>query len=178
MPRRLSDRRASLGLWLVRGLGCIALSGLGAGCGGSTDAVAQFTGAWHYDSATGVVTCASGDTIDEPPMGDKTFGAGVSVPLVDLSVSPLDSAIYCNFAFDVMGPYATAQAGQICALTGGDELSVDAWTFTLVNGPTTAQEKANATIHITTPGTNVGDPPILTTCSYVLSARLTKVSKD
>jgi hypothetical protein len=156
-----------------------------AGCGSDTSPAEGFVGTWHYDLAQSTVTCGE-DTLDQPPAPNKTFALGVATALVDLSPSPLDSAINCDLGFDVAGPVATVKAGQVCTLTGGDTVTVDhtndntaspLWTFTL-NSPTAAEELAMATIHFTLPGANVGDPPTETTCSYSLTAHLTRLSKD
>src|SRR5450432_426139 len=156
-----------------------------AGCGSDTSPAEGFVGTWRYDEAQSTVTCGQ-DTLPQPPAPNKTFGAGVATALVDLSPSPLDSTINCDFGFDVAGPIATVKAGQVCALTGGDTVTVDhtnddaaspLWTFTL-NSATTAEKLATATIHFKFAGATADAPPTETTCAYSLIAHLTRLSKD
>jgi hypothetical protein len=130
---------------LRQGLGtCLLGLVLGAaGCGSDGTPAgpgAAFVGTWLYGQATGALTCDDG-VIDETPGGNKTFATGVDDgTIVDLTRSVLDSAITCDFAFDVSGPVATARTDQTCAMTGGlDVLSfkaADAWTFTLLSATT------------------------------------------
>lgn len=165
------------------GIGILGLALLAAGCGGNSgigSGIAQYVGSWHYDESAGVLTCGE-DKLNESPLGNKTFGAGVSADIVDLSESPVDSAIFCNLGFDVAGPVATAITDQTCALTGGVAVlsfgADDVWTFTMT-GPNKAEEVAKMTLTVTQPGTNIGDPPSTTLCYFQLAAHLTKVSKD
>jgi hypothetical protein len=178
MRHARSPRQIVIGI-----LSVALLAGAAAGCGsngGIGSGIAQFAGSWHYDEARGVLACGD-DKLDESPLGNKTLAAGVSADLVDLSESPIDSAIFCNFGFDVAGPVASIVPDQTCKLTGGiAELSFganDLWTITL-NGPTKAEEMARVTLTVTQPGPNVGDPPQISLCSFELVAHLTKVSKD
>jgi hypothetical protein len=166
----------------------VVLAALGAslaGCGSDTSPADGFVGTWHYDEAQSTVTCGQ-DTLPQPPTPNKTFGAGIATALVDLSPSALDPTVNCDFGFDVAGPVATVKAGQVCALTGGDTVTVDhtndnaaspLWTFTL-NSPTSAEELATATIHFKFAGATADAPPTETTCAYSLIAHLTRLSKD
>jgi hypothetical protein len=169
----------------------IAFLGLGlvaAGCGGGSlnGPTEQFAGAWRYvtGQATGSLTCGM-SVIDETPQGNKILATGVDGALVDLNASPIDSAIFCDFAFDVAGPVATAHTDQTCAQTGGQDVMSfdttrdppDLWTFTL-NSPTTAEEVARMTVTGTQPGLNIGDPPTTFHCDYQMTAHLQRVSKD
>lgn len=167
----LSSARA---VWLAT----LAVVGAGlAGCGADASPADDFVGTWLYDYAQtkSTVQCLNSDPLDQPPAPNKTFGRGVSAPLVDLSVSPLDSAVFCDFEFDVAGPVATIKAGQTCTLTGGDTLTIDEWTFTQVNSPTTAEELVDGTIHLTLP-TPTG--PQEETCAWSLVAHLTRIAKE
>jgi hypothetical protein len=147
------------------------------GCGGSSDAAAQFTGTWHYDMATGPLDCG-GDIIPQAPLGNKTFAPGVSSALVDVSASPLDDLVYCDFEFDVAGPIATAQPQQSCALTGGNAVvTIASWTFTLTSA-TTADEVANTNVVVAGQPTSTDPTPAPSSCTFVLMAKLTKVAKD
>ncbi len=165
----------------VAALGLMAI--VVASCGDSASDPGQgFVGTWHYDDGTGIVTCEDGNTINLPPTGNKTFAPGLTKGIVDVSISPLDSAVYCNLAYDIVGFVASARAGQVCYLTGGDTFTVtdaDAQeyaTFTLTS-PTQAEELSLGNIHITQPGP-LGSPPVMTTCRYDLTGHLTKVAKD
>jgi hypothetical protein len=162
-----------------------------AGCGSEGTPAgpgAAFVGSWLYGQATGSLTCADG-AIDETPGGNKELATGVEDgTVVDLSRSVLDSAINCDFAFDVKGPVATARTDQTCAMTGGlDVLSFkpasdtkpkdDAWTFTLLS-PTTAEEVVQMTLTMTTPSPDIGGQPTSVDCLLEIAAHLRRVSKD
>src|SRR4051812_6054351 len=111
-------RASSLGQTVVAVLGlALFAAGCGGGSlGGPTD---QFAGSWRYvqGEASGSLTCGD-SVIDETPRGNKIMATGVGVALVDLTSSPIDSGIYCDFGFDVAGPVATARTNQTCAQTG------------------------------------------------------------
>jgi hypothetical protein len=171
---RRTRSRLKLGLPTV----AVALGAL-AGCAAPPlESTNQYLGTWHYDQAAGTLECPDGNKIDETPFGNQTLAPGIDAPLVDVTASPVDSDIFCNFGFDIAGPVATARVGQTCKLTGGLEiLEVDSWTFTL-NSPTTAEEVAATTVHVTTPGTNVGDAPTTVDCTFGFTAHLAKVAKD
>jgi hypothetical protein len=103
--------------------------------------------------------------------------AGGHAQLVELTTTPVDPGIFCNTAFDVDGPVATARTDGSCVLTGGDELTVDMWTFTLTSA-TTAEEKVAETIHIMKPAVPPATNITTTTCAFTLMAVLTRISKD
>ncbi len=161
-----------------------ALAALGAGCGNdggaATTATAadDFVGTWLYSTDTqSVLQCDNGNTRDQPPNPNKRLAHGVSAALVDLSESPLFPGDFCDFAFDVSGPVATAQPNQTCALTSLDSLTIDqpdgqppSWTFSLTSA-TTAEEVIKATAHFFTNNQS-------SSCSWTLAAHLTRISKD
>jgi hypothetical protein len=160
--------------------GAAALLGVAlGGCGDSTstDPADAFVGTWHYDQSSGAITCPNSDPIDEAPIGNKTFGLGVSAPLVDLTPSPVDPATFCNTYFDISGAVATAHTDASCTITGGDIVTVDSWTFSLTS-PTTAEEKAATTLHITMPAVPPATTPTTSTCAFASMAVLTRVAKD
>jgi hypothetical protein len=157
------------------------LATLGAGCGGSgsADPADAFVGTWLYGEAQSVLQCPGADPTNQLPEPNKTFAHGVAAPLVDLSPSPLLPGVFCDFYFyvDPTGTIATAQAGQTCALTSLDSVSVDAsqsgaalWTFSLTSA-STAEEVVQATAHFQIAGK-------IESCSWNLAAHLTRVSKD
>jgi hypothetical protein len=159
-----------------------------AGCGEGSPATDQFVGTWLYsDTTQSVVQCFDTAPLSEPPAPNKTFARGVGASdIVDLSVSPLERprGIICNFAFDVSGPTARARTNQTCNLNAIDVLTIDEdgdgkplWTFSLTSA-TTAQELVTSTIHIFHQAENPGDPPIEETCSWSLTADLTRIAKD
>jgi len=162
----------------------LALGAVGCGGGGLGGPTEQFAGSWRYGEGTGSLTCGQ-DSIDETPRGNKILATGVGVALVDLTESPLDSAIFCDLGFDVAGPIATARTDQTCSLTGGldvlsfdiDQDPPDLWTFTL-NSPTTASEVARATLTVTQPSPNIGEAPAMYKCTFQMTAHLDRVSKD
>jgi hypothetical protein len=157
-------------------LGTVALGG----CGGdatTVDPADAFVGTWHYDQSTGAITCPNSDPVDEAPIGNKTFGVGVSAPLVDLTPSPVDPATFCNTDFDISGPVATARTDASCTITGGDIVTVDAWTFSLTSA-TTAEETAATTLHITVAPIPPATTPTTNNCAYKSMALLTRVAKD
>ena len=157
------------------GLGVLGVAA--SGCGDSTvDPAEQFVGAWSYDRSVGQLNCG-GEPIDESPTGNKTFGLGVTAPLVDLTISPADDTTFCDTPFDVDGPVATARTTQSCTLLGGDTLTIDHWTFSLTSA-TTAEEQAAATFHSTQPATITGTMPTPISCAFTSTATLTRVSKD
>jgi len=162
--------------------GTVALLGVGlGGCGDTTsaDPADAFVGTWHYDQSTGAITCPLSDPIDEAPIGNKTFGLGVSAPLVDLTPSPVDPMTFCNTSFDISasGAVATARIDASCTITGGDTVTVDKWTFSLTS-PTTAEEVAATTLHITSPAVPPATTPTMSTCAFASMALLTRVAKD
>jgi hypothetical protein len=167
---------------LAAGAGLSALAML-AGCGDSVNDDAQrFLGVWHYDEASGVITCPGADPFNLPPEGNKTFAPSLTAGIVDVTVSPLDSSVFCNFAYDVKGLEAIARAGQTCGLTGGDSFSVsDAavgeYAKLAIIGPTTLEELSIGTIHITEPSP-IGGAPTIRECRYDVIGHLTKVAKD
>jgi hypothetical protein len=163
----------------------LTLAGLAAGCGDSnsatTDPAAAFAGTWSYDPAqeSSVLQCPGADATNQLPDPNKTLARGISSALVDLSPSPLLPGVFCNFVFDIdaSGAIATAHAGQTCALTSLDNLSLDTamdgtslWTFTLTSA-TTAEELVQATAHFQIAGQ-------IQSCSWNLKAHLTRVSKE
>jgi len=162
----------------------LAFAALAAGCGdsktgASSDPADAFVGTWLYSDATSVLQCPGADPTNQLPEPNKTFAHGISAALVDLSPSPLLSGVFCDFAFDVdgTGVVATARPGQTCALTPLDNVSVDSaadntslWTFTL-NSATTAEEVVQATAHFQIAGK-------IESCSWMMAAHLTRVSKD
>lgn len=155
----------------------VALAGVG-GCGGTAaDPADAFVGTWQYDQSTGAINCPNSAPIDETPIGNKTFGFGVSAPLVDLTPSPVDSMTICNTGFDISGPVATARTDVGCTITGGDVVTIDSWTFSLTSA-TTAEEKAATTLHITMPAVAPATTPTTSTCAYTSMAVLTRVAKD
>jgi hypothetical protein len=168
----------------------LALCAAGCGSGNLAGPTEQFVGTWQYDGAqaSGSLTCGI-STIDETPRGNRVFATGVDAPLVDLTASDLDSAINCNFRFDVAGPVATARTDQTCALTGAKNIiafnppdappkdASDAWTFTLLSA-TAAEENVRATLIVYQTPTQIGDPPTMAYCDYQMMARLVRVSKD
>jgi hypothetical protein len=163
-------------------LGTVAALGAAlGGCGDSTstDPADAFVGTWHYDQSTGSIVCPNSDPIDEAPIGNKTFGLGVSAPLVDLTPSPFDPATFCNTDFDISasGAVATARTDASCTVTGGDVVTIGAWTFSLTSA-TTAVEKAAATIHITMSPVAPATTPTTSTCAFTSMAVLTRVAKD
>jgi hypothetical protein len=164
-------------LWGTAAVLGVALGGCGDSA--SADPADAFVGTWQYDQSTGAITCPGSDPIDEAPIGNKTFGLGVSAPLVDLTASPVDPATFCNTEFDISpsGAVATARTDASCTVTGGDTVTVDAWTFSLTSA-TTAEEKAAATIHITLSAVAPATTPTTTTCAFTSMALLTRVAKD
>jgi hypothetical protein len=158
-------------------LGAVALGG----CGGdatTVDPADAFVGTWHYDQSTGAITCPPPTgPIDEAPLGNMTFGVGVSAPLVDLTPSPVDPATFCNLNFDISGAVATARTDATCTITGGDTVTVDSWTFSLTSA-TTAEEKASVSIHSTVAPIPPATTSTTTVCQYTSMALLTRVAKD
>jgi hypothetical protein len=161
-----------------------AVAALGAGCGNdggaatTPNAADDFVGTWLYSTDTqSVLQCENGNDTNQPPQPNKTFAHGASAALVDLSESPILPGVFCDFAFDVSGPVATAQPNQACALTSLDNLTIDqpdgqapSWTFSLTSA-TTAEEVIKATAHF-----SVSGQP--NSCSWTLAAHLTRISKD
>jgi hypothetical protein len=183
MTRAGSQGSRAPAVWLAT----LAVVGAGlAGCGADASPADDFVGTWLYDytMTKSTVQCLDSDPLDQPPAPNKTFGRGVSAALVDLSVSPLDSAIFCDTEFDVAGPIATAQDMQTCTLTGGITVTIDKpdpqkaplWSFTLLSA-TTAEEQVMATIHITSLDPITGKP-VEMTCSWMLAGRLTRIAKE
>jgi hypothetical protein len=186
MKRATGIKRSWARLFLVAA--CAAQASAVAGCGdggtarnpltgGGTD-VGAFLGTWHYDQASGAVTCAGGAPVDLPPSGNKQFATGTAADVVDVSLSPVDPTIFCDFGFDLDGDgfHAVMTANQVCTLTGGDQLKPTTWRFTLL-GPDKAEEVGGATINInfTDPATGV---PSVGVCQYSMMALLTRVAKD
>jgi hypothetical protein len=161
------------------------LSSLGAGCGDAASPADDFLGTWRYIDEQSTLTCPATDPILEPPVPNKTFSRGLDTGIVDLSPSPLDEHVFCDFVFDLAGPVATLRAGQACTLTGGDMLTIDTqgtppvpkWTFTL-NSATTAEELVNATVHITLPPVTGVGPNVNESCGWALVGHLQRVSKE
>ncbi|HEX4404343.1 MAG TPA: hypothetical protein VH560_05920 [Polyangia bacterium] len=163
--------------------GAVAMLGMAlAGCGDSTpttevDPADAFVGTWHYDQSTGAINCPMADVIAASPTGNKTFAPGATAALVDLTPSPVDPMTICNTYFDVAGPVATAHTDVGCTITGGDVVTIDAWTFSLTSA-TSAKEVASATLHITTAAVAPATTPTTTTCAFNSMALLTRVAKD
>ena len=101
----------------------------------------------------------------------------MSAALVDLSASPIDPPTFCDTEFDVSGAVATASTNQVCTVTGGDTVTIDKWTFSLTSA-TTAEEKAAATIHITTAPVPPATMATTSTCAFSAMAVLTRVAKE
>lgn len=163
-------------------LAAVTLAAGLAGCGDSANDPAQkFLGTWHYDQVSGVIRCPGKDDFNDPPRGNKTFAPGLTGGIVDVTVSPLDADIWCNFHYAVSGLTAMASADQTCALKGGDVYSVsnaadnEYASFTLT-GPDLAEELSVGTLHLPPTTANPDDPPVV--CSYDLIGHLTKVAKD
>jgi hypothetical protein len=150
------------------------------GCGGGND-VDQYLGTWRYDTIkTATVTCAT-----TPPQtfaampSEKLFRPGVSSPLVDISVFPIDYATRCDFGFSVNGTTATLQPGQACALaTSSAMIAPTAWRFTML-GPNLAEEEGGANITGLTFNDPTSGTAVQADCVYTLQAiKLTRVSGD
>jgi hypothetical protein len=162
---------------LAGAVALLAVALVGCGDSTSTDPADAFVGTWHYDQSSGAITCPNSDPLDEAPIGNETFGFGVSAPLVDLTPTPVDLATFCNTYFDISGAVATARTDASCTITGGDIVTVDSWTFSLTSA-TTAEEKAATTLHITLPAVAPATTPTTSTCAYTSMALLTRVAKD
>jgi hypothetical protein len=137
----------------------------------------DIAGTWRYLDVSSVVQCPDSTPLSVPPDPNKVLVRGIDSALVDLSPSPLLAGVWCDIAFDVTGPVATAQPNQVCTLTALDSFTIDQpeggaplWTFTL-NSATTAEELVTATIHYVL----AGQP---TTCSWSLVGHLKRISKD
>src|SRR5450432_3573487 len=163
-----------------------ALAGLGAVLAGCNDAnpADAFAGDWRYDDVMSTVACPNVEALSQPPAPNKTFGRGASSALVDLSPSPLGlgNGVFCDFAFDVSGPYATIQPDQTCFVDTVDTLTIDRpdmsqpplWSFTL-NSATAAEEIAKGTVHISATGSASG---MAESCLWTLTGHLTRLTKD
>jgi hypothetical protein len=163
------------------GAALAAVATLAAGCGDTSPSGSpadDFVGTWFYNEVLeSVVQCPNADPLIEPPDPNKIFAHGTFAPLVDLSPSPILPGVFCDLGFSVSNGIATAVPDQTCALTALDNFTIDVgadgaplWTVTL-NGPTSATEVAQATVHFNQSGK-------ASTCSWNLAAHLTRVSKD
>ena len=165
------------------GVALAALAASAAACGDSngtgttTDPADDVAGTWRYAQVQSVLQCPNADPTNQLPEPNKTLARGVSAALVDLSPSPLLPGVFCDFGFDISNGIATAQPKQTCPLTSLDNLTIDVgadgaplWTITL-NSPSTASEVVQATAHFQV----AGQPE---SCSWNLTAALTRVSKD
>jgi hypothetical protein len=157
--------------------GLVGLAGALVGCGDAADPTADFVGTWRYVDYSSVLLCPQADPMSQPPEPNKTLARGPTGGLVDLSPSPLLNNSYCDFAFTLNGPVATAAPDQLCHLTSLDTLTIDQpsgtpprWTFTL-NSPTTAEELITATAHFSLSDTT-------SACAWSFTGHLQRVSKD
>ena len=153
-----------------------------AGCGGDDQRFGEFVGTWHYDTATGTLTCRApvNQAFDVPPIINKVFQDGIVDVLVDVSPSLFDGVTTCDTIFDVSDKTATVRTmpSQPCPLAGGDMVTPMMWRFTLI-GPNKAEETGGALVNAifldnsTTPPTEVPVP-----CDYTMQANLTRVAAD